>query len=111
MTQKPFAARNSDNGCLRGIDGMPSHKMISLCFLCVRDGGRNSATISFLNRARNMSRHYRLGRRATQTRSGILAEKHTIIGFPTGAVERIRDKMAASKKRGYWIGGTPPPGQ
>jgi len=33
------------------------------------------------------------------------------IGFPTGAVERIRDKIAASKKKGYWIGGTPPPGQ
>jgi len=33
---------------------MPSHKMMSFCFLLVREGGRNSATISFLNRVRNM---------------------------------------------------------
>jgi hypothetical protein len=39
------------------------------------------------------------------------AEKHTIIGFPADAVERIRDKIAASMKKGYWIGGAPPPGQ
>jgi RimJ/RimL family protein N-acetyltransferase len=33
--------------------------MMSFCFLLVRDGGRNSATISFLNRVLNMFRDYR----------------------------------------------------
>jgi hypothetical protein len=40
------------------IDGIPSHKMMSFCFFLGREGGRNSATISFLNRVRNMSGHY-----------------------------------------------------
>jgi hypothetical protein len=39
---------------------MPSHKMMSFCFFLGREGGKNSAMISFLNRVRNMSRHYRL---------------------------------------------------
>jgi hypothetical protein len=40
---------------------MPSHKMMSFCFLLGRDGGRNSLTMSFLNRVLNISRHYLLG--------------------------------------------------
>jgi len=57
MTQNPFAAKNSDNGCLRGIEGMPSHSTISFCFFLGRKGGRNSTTISFLNLVRNMTPH------------------------------------------------------
>src|SRR5882757_11197378 len=60
MTQKPFAARNSDNGCLRGVEGMPSHSTTSVCFFLGRKAGRNSATISFLNLVRNMTPHYLL---------------------------------------------------
>ena len=40
---------------------MPSHKMMSFCFLLGRDGGRNSLTMSFLNRVLNIFRHYLLG--------------------------------------------------
>jgi hypothetical protein len=54
MIQKPFAAKNSDNGCLRGIEGIPSHKMMSFCRLLRRAGGKNSAMISFLNQVRNI---------------------------------------------------------
>src|SRR5580704_11525308 len=54
MTQKPFPARNSINGCLRGIEGSPSHKMITFWALRCREGGRNSATICCLNLVLNM---------------------------------------------------------
>src|ERR1700722_12531074 len=54
MTQKPFSARNSINGCLRGIEGSPSHKMITFWALRCREGGRNSATICCLNLVLNM---------------------------------------------------------
>ena len=36
---------------------MPSHSTISVCFFRGRKGGRNSATISFLNLVRNMIPH------------------------------------------------------
>src|SRR5579864_1546772 len=58
MTQKPLAARNSDSDCLRGIDGMPSHNMINFLVFRPREGGRNSATISFLNLVLSISGHY-----------------------------------------------------
>src|ERR1700732_179897 len=54
MTQKPFPDRNSINGCLRGIEGSPSHKMITFWALRCREGGRNSATICCLNLVLNM---------------------------------------------------------
>src|ERR1700733_10137003 len=54
MTQKPFPARNSINGCLRGIEGSPSHKIITFWALRCREAGRNSATICCLNLVLNM---------------------------------------------------------
>jgi hypothetical protein len=49
MTQNPLAARNSDSGCLRGIEGMPSQRTATFWAFRSRDGGRNSATICSLN--------------------------------------------------------------
>ena len=43
--------RNSASGCLRGTEGMPSHKMMTFCSPRRRAGGKNSATISFLKRS------------------------------------------------------------
>jgi hypothetical protein len=49
-----FPARNSINGCFRGIDGIPSHKTITFWVLRGRKEGRNSATICCLNLVLNM---------------------------------------------------------
>jgi hypothetical protein len=54
MTQKPLAARNSDSGCLRGIEGMPSQRTTTFWVFRSRDGGRNSATICSLNLVLNI---------------------------------------------------------
>src|SRR5260370_31251176 len=54
MTQNPLAARNSDSGCLRGIEGMPSQRTTTFWAFRSRDGGRNSATICSLNLVLNI---------------------------------------------------------
>ncbi|PUB11877.1 hypothetical protein [Yoonia sediminilitoris] len=42
--------------------------------------------------------------------TGIVTQSKTYTDVDTVTAERIRDKIAASKKKGLWMGGIPPLG-